>query len=411
MSSAAEPNRGLKILVAVLAVSFIAGLILPLVIDDVVAESSGPDAYSRSALGHLAFAELLRELGHDVGLSRSRSAAKTDVGGVLVLAEPKIDASEESSRRFQDIISAARSVVLVLPKRSGSTDTEDTSRISNQRIISLSRVERVLNAAGIDAEPQRPTTRADFSTRTEHFASGRPEIDDIQLLVGGDLEPLLASPDGVLIGLRPGMVPLLVISDPDLISNRGLRLGDNAALAVAAIDLMMTEPGPIVFDESIHGYRISSSIFEELFRFPLIVATLHGIIWLGLLFWARSGRFGSPLPTPPALAPGKGFLVENTAALLRFGGHAGWGTRRYVADTIQEVSEALRVTDSHDEKARVRLDRLAAVRGVSVDLGQLERELEVMERRGRGRARRSAAIARAAHRWRTEMLDGPRETR
>ncbi len=57
-----------------------------------------------------------------------------------------------------------------------------------------------------------------------------------QLVRGDDLQPIVSSERGMLIGeLNERGRRIWVLSDPDVISNHGLARGGNAALAVASI--------------------------------------------------------------------------------------------------------------------------------------------------------------------------------
>ena len=55
--------------------------------------------------------------------------------------------------------------------------------------------------------------------------------------------------------------------------------------------------------------------------------------------WSATARFGSPLPARPAVMPGKMALIDNTASLLRFGGHGAAILRRYADATLRDVAQ------------------------------------------------------------------------
>jgi hypothetical protein len=57
-----------------------------------------------------------------------------------------------------------------------------------------------------------------------------------------------------------------------------------------------------------------------------------------VIAWLAAGRFGAPLAPPPAIAPGKAFLVENIASLLAFGGHDALSLRRFVQLRVQQAA-------------------------------------------------------------------------
>jgi hypothetical protein len=80
-----------------------------------------------------------------------------------------------------------------------------------------------------------------------------------------------------------------------------------------------------------------------------------------VIAWLAAGRFGSPIAPPPAIAPGKAFLVENIASLLAFAGHDGVSLRRFLQLRVQQA--ARRFSQSVDYAAAVAL--LAARAGAA----------------------------------------------
>src|SRR5207245_1471038 len=125
--------------------------------------------------------------------------------------------------------------------------------------------------------------------------------------------------EGLLVALTPSGV--LVVADPDLVNTAGLGRGSNAAIARHLFVDVLGAKG-LVVDETLHGFSHAPSIWGELFDFPLALVTLHLAAVAALAVWAALGRFGKAQKVPPRVAPGKRALIENTAALLGYGGHA-----------------------------------------------------------------------------------------
>src|SRR6185436_16030104 len=111
--------------------------------------------------------------------------------------------------------------------------------------------------------------------------------------------------------------------------NHGLARGDNAAIALAAIEAERPVGGVVVVDETLHGHVAAPSLWRELFDFPLSLATLSVLLALAFLLWAAMGRFGKPRPDTRPLGAGKRYLIDNTAELTRHGGHAAHALERY----------------------------------------------------------------------------------
>jgi hypothetical protein len=186
-----------------------------------------------------------------------------------------------------------------------------------------------------------------------------------------------------------------------VLNNAGLRRPENARFVVELID-KLREGGPVIVDETIHGYQQSTSLFRLLFKFPLILATLQMMLCVLVAMWAALVRFGPRRAPRPPLAPGKEFLIRNTATLLQFGGHHAEALQRYLAATVQQVRTALNAPVGLSHTALVEwLERIRVVRAGTVALPALE---EAVQRRG---LTPSAVLELAAtiHRWRMEMIN------
>jgi len=111
-------------LAGVATVSLALGLVL-LVIQPGGGEvsSSAADSFSRSALGHRAFVELLRANGVPVLVSRYASADRAGLSALLLVAEPHLDATDPGrARRLAAMSRGVRTTLLVLPKWTGRED-------------------------------------------------------------------------------------------------------------------------------------------------------------------------------------------------------------------------------------------------------------------------------------------------
>jgi hypothetical protein len=295
----------------------------------------GPTVYSKSAIGHAAFYSLLDDLQVPVSSSETGSGSRLAPDSVLVIAEPRSDPA--TLEEVQAMLSA-RAVLLVLPKRSGEADPKRPNWLGQDRLVSSSDVKRVLQLV----DPRASVVRVDEigSWPPGQFSSGEAVIHPAQLIRSASIQPLLAGPEGVLVGeYRRGARRIIVLADPDPISNFGLARGGNAALAVHTIELLRAGAGgEVIFDEFVHGFADRSfHILGILFQFPFLLVTLQMAFAVLLLVWAASSRFGTPLEPPPAIDAGKRSLIETGARLLDRRGHCFALTERYYGAQVRDA--------------------------------------------------------------------------
>ena len=295
----------------------------------------GPTVYSKSAIGHAAFFALLEDLDIPVRTSDAGSGGHVTSDSVLFIAEPRSDSETLDEVRA---MLAADEVVLVLPKRVGEADKKRPNWLGHDEIFSAEDVERVLRLV----DEKASVVRVDgFDPLADsHLGDGRPVIHPAQLIRSSVIKPLLASPDGVLVGeyQRRGR-RVIVLADPDLISNFGLPRGDDATVAVRLIEYARRgHPGPVVFDEFVHGFADRPfHILGILFQFPFLLISVQIGFAVLLLLWAAGGRFGAPPESGPAIAAGKRSLIETGARLLDRPGHAFGLTERYFEAIVRDA--------------------------------------------------------------------------
>jgi hypothetical protein len=387
-------------------VSLCASALLGVFSDAFEVPSFGADAFSRSAIGHHAFVRLLRTLGRNVVVSRSRTAEK-GAGAVVIVAEPLLGpavAYGRSRAQLREILEEAQGVLLVLPKRTGIPDRLRPSWLGGALLDTPEAGRQVLEAADVTGQVVRPEASAEW-----RGSLPVPELPEPQLVVSTSLVPLLESGGRVLVGERTGEgARLLVLSDPDVLETHGLGKGRNAELVAALIERL--DPGgraAIVVDETLHGHELQPSLAQELLRWPLAIATLQAVLALALLAWAGLVRFGRPRRASPALSPGTAFLVENTADLLREGRHLAPALASTWRAAKEQIVRALRAPGEPPADLDAFVARLAAARGRAGELDALERRIVQLT------ARRPAAhdvlrAAHAIHAFREVMTHGAR---
>jgi len=389
----------LTVVIGVAAVSLGITVALTLVGDDPGENrSAGVDGYSVSAIGHKGLVRLLEKLDVPVVVSRSDSGDKAK-HGLLIVAEPTVtdDASRE---RLTRLVASAPNTLVVLPKWYGAAE-RGKAWLEDARLLPIDEVAPVIAALELErtATVERPAAPVDWVI--DHRFT-RPAIREPQLISTQGLNQIAADRGGhQLLGqiTREGGT-LTVLADPDVLNNFGLRTAENARFAIELIDELRHD-GPVVIDETMHGYAQQPSLVRTLFRFPLVLATLQVLVCAVLAVWAAMVRFGPIRAAAPPIAPGKDFLIRNTAALLHYGGHHTHALNRYLQLTTQAVRHALHAPSLAPAAMTAWLERVRALRGGQISLVRLEQAVEFADTPAR-----VVEVADQVFRWRMEMTDG-----
>lgn len=386
--------------IGVVGASLVVAVVLTVLGDDLGDQrSAGVDGYSVSAIGHRGLVQLLDQLGVPVVVSRSDSAARAS-HGLLIVAEPTV--TDDASRaRLAALVDAAPRALVVLPKWYGSVE-RGKRWIDDANPLPESDITAVLEALDLD---HITVHRAIAPVIGLAWQGLRPVIREPQLVAGEALTAVVAGPGGDrLLGKRKrDGRELYVLSDPDVLNNVGLRDPENAQFAVQLID-DLRDGGPVVIDETMHGYARTPSLVRALIRFPLVIATLQVLVCAVLVVWAAMVRFGPRRAAPPPIASGKDFLIWNTAALLHHGGHHTHALRRYLALSVAAVRHALHAPALPPDAMTAWLERVRRARGGRISLTGLECDVEIA-----ATPARVVDVADAVYRWRKDMTDGADE--
>ena len=374
-------------------------------------DSTGADAFSRSALGHKAFVELLHARHIPLLVSRHASAERAGRGALLLVAEPRLgEEGAARERRLKSMLASARTALLVLPKWTGRPDPQRPDWIGPVSPVGDEEIQRLLAAASVPASVTHladPLDRCDGSDAV--VAWPQPQLLSA---TSGDLRAVVTCRGGVLLGevTRPGGQRLFVLSDPDVIANHGLGGGDHARLALDLLAHARSAGQTVVVDETLHGHERPPVLWRELFAFPLLPAVLQGLLALTAFVCAGLGRFGAPVPAPPALGSGKSLLIDNTAELLDRAGHSAHTLGRYMEAAVADVARALHAPPALGGGALRRwLQGVGRRRGAHVDVERLEAQVERARRAPHAASRTILAAAQRIHRWKEEMLRGPQD--
>nr|MEE4269497.1 DUF4350 domain-containing protein [Candidatus Krumholzibacteria bacterium] len=417
MTQGVFSSRTLLLLVGLCSLSLVVGLVVGIFQEEIGGvRSSGADAFSYSALGHRGFTRLLEESGVPVLVSRSNSGAKAGPEGLLLVAEPDlISQGFLREQKFLEMLAGRAATLVVLPKRTGAQDPGNPAHLASVTDLPTTQTQVVMDALGVTGTLVRNVGHTRDLSWGQRAWPGRPFIDDVQLVDSLNLEPLLASEHGILLG-RVKEDPfhpenyvggVFVLSDPDLMANHGLGLGQNASIMLKIINDLRGPEGVVVLDETLHGHEVSPSVFRSLFRVPLVFVLMQLLVVGGMLLWLANGRFGSPGAVPSSRKQGLDFLLDNTAELLEYGGHGPFVLGRYHRAATAAVCRRLHLDlPVSSPAARKRLMNITAVRSPSFKFAKIESQVPATAADKDARSQRVLALARAIHRWQQEMTHG-----
>jgi hypothetical protein len=373
--------------------------------DDNAIDSVGPIVQSRSALGFAGIADILEQIGTPVIHTRYRSREKLGDGGVLVIAEPRLD---PRSLIAANRLMGAKSVLLILPKWEGVEAKDHPGWIGNAELSPPFPVQMALYLVDSDAEFQR----GPGADHWDHNEIGpRPVLAaPMQFIMSEKLHPVVSQANRILVGeLKRKGQRIFVLSDPDVLSNHGLENPANAAFAVALIGALRTGEGPVVFDEALNSVGASGpNILGQLFKPPLLPGVLLAIAAAILLLWATMPRFGAADPPAPALESGKRGLIDNIAALVGFSRRRSLIVVRFVEATVQDVARQLHAPRGlAGDDLTAWLDRVGRARGVEIGCAAAVEQANAVTMTKRADPAALVAMAQTISRWKQEIINGP----
>ncbi|MCB9832749.1 MAG: hypothetical protein H6807_09765 [Planctomycetes bacterium] len=389
--------------VLLIALPFVLFLILPQITEPAPSERVESDSFSKGALGHALLYDALEESGWKVERLRQTPRRNRARGEVVVIAEPQWLTEESAEEILADLSIGDCAAVLVLPKR--RPVLYQNGELLQTEIIPESEVGQIMHAFAADLELRRPETvdpGEDYWTALPVIGAV-PRIRDLQLVSGPNLFPLVECRDGILVGVYSHWgSDILVISDPDLIANHGLGSVDaHVLLATWVFRRMALGRTTIYFDEVVHGHDYENGFWRRMMQYPLVLVLLHGILVMAVLVWAAARAFGPRLPQPPAVPPGKAFLVDHVASIIRLGRHDDYLVLRYLDESLREVAGRVHVESGPLKQIEERLAARSRARQLDFD----PKKWREAARRGKKSA---VDTALEIHRWKEEMIHGSR---
>ena len=369
--------------------------------------ASMTNSYNASAVGHAVLYEMLRRLDFPLSRRLGGQPVPRGRGALLVLAEPDSGMLAESGAEL--LSSPCRR--LILPKWRGVEDEKHPGRIAEAEPLPVETAARTYltfaDGAGTVVRTLWPSA---WAVNELGVTPAGGEV--IQLVRSAKMRPVVGTKAGMLVGeLREGESRVWVLSDPDVLSNHGLVRGDNAAFVIALLAAIRGEGpgragGPVVFDESLHGFRQpEETSLRLLFSFPFSLVVLLICASGALLALAGARRFGVPQRAIPAGSSGTEELIANSARMLDYAGYQDMTLRRYARMTLRAAGHALHAPPGLDERAlAVWLDRIGRARGVEASCAEMLSEIDRTPSGGRRALERLFTLAGNMHQWKEEML-------
>lgn len=364
-------------------------------------KQAAANSFSYSALGHRGLVELLGTLDIRTRVNQRDLASSSDTTN-LIVAEPHLHLLGE---RVVETIQASESVLFVLPKWVGKQSLDKTDNVSSVTLLSKKYVGEVVDKLTngfvvVRTEGEPPSWQLNgFDTQ--------PTIKDAQLLRHVNATPLISSTDGsLLMRMEINGNSILILSDPDLLNNHGLSKGSNADLVVSIVTKNLgVSSVPVLFDETLHGFRLEPNFWRAMLAMPFVVASLAAFITVIMLIWSASNRFGAPFRSTKDVAVGKRRLIENSVRLILRGQRGKEILGRYFHNVVRQVEETLHVPDHLNGQDRINhLDGIASARGLEVTLTVLSKEKDLLLNSSTVSDRGSLRLARQISRWKQGML-------
>ena len=307
--------KTILLVAAVGILAFVAMLVLGAYAPDLrTGRNGGTHALSNAATGFSGIVRLAQATGRNPVVARSEAMFETDD---LVVLTPQMGATQMGhilDRR------RAKPTLVVMPKWATAPHPTRSGWVRAGGFKPSWDVERTL----APAHPMKVERRRSGG-RPLRTVPGQAPADlrfiapgPLQTARGPDTVPILTDETGRPVLVKVGGGPLYLLTDPDLLSNRGMADRRQAGSALALLDFLNSaEARSVTFDVTLHGLGQTRSPLRLLFDPPFLAVTLAVAAALLLAGLQAVARFGPPRRPQRAIAFGKAALIDNAAALVR----------------------------------------------------------------------------------------------
>ncbi|KIC41338.1 hypothetical protein RA27_10975 [Ruegeria sp. ANG-R] len=265
---------------------------------------------------------------------------------------------DEYDLRFDAVLEKANrlSTLVILPKwRSGMRLTGLAHPVLLSRRQNIEILLQQLTGQNDARIEYARTPFSDFDYFDEGDVQLSAQIYAAQLFTSAACAPLIGSPDAMLLAECPlagveGDARVLVLSDPDLLNNHGLRMGDNATIARSLLsslagkrNIMIDYSREVWFSDPNENVRYERS-WSDLKRFfdpPFLTLWLGGVLALALFVWRGSQRYGPVQTEDSTDTSAKSLAVQARARLMRLSDQDGALIGEYAKARLAASASAL----------------------------------------------------------------------
>ena len=339
------------------------------------------DSYSREAVGHRAFFEVLKglkltplryrkEQGLDqvraplflimpevLGSFHLRMDRIKDLRKLLEKTPSRLKQGERLQKAITSRIQQGLHTVVILPK--WRIETSFATRTMEAKLLDLDFLRGYLHGFLPSTLPSPRIGRLD--TRDEHAWSqtkGAPLNTELafaqHFLLGEEQahsssehahwEAWLGDAKQALVIASKQKTPkegrLWLVADPDPISNFRMDRSDHSYIFYTLIrDGLKADT--IVLDEVSHGHGQHLSLRDELARFPNILLSIHACLLLLLAAWLGWVRFGVPLLPRPHPLRGPKEMLAITSRVLADGKRRPALVASYLLCLLEDIAQLL----------------------------------------------------------------------
>lgn len=269
---------------------------------------------------------------YDTALGRDRDPPRTKEE--LVFQQDEYDLTWSPIWEKADMVPT----VVVLPKwRSGMRLT----KLAHPALVSSGEdIQRLGRTIVAGADFNFAYARTPFSEFTYVGADGQRRgaiLYAAQTFSSSQCRPLVGSIEAMIVGdcktrAGDGSARIILISDPDLVNNHGLTLGDNAFIVRDLVKVFAGDKR-VLLDYSRRNWLTTGNersererTWADLWRFfspPFTLIWLGGVLVFALVLWRAGLRFGPSAPGLRRMGASKTMAIAARARLMLMSGRAG----------------------------------------------------------------------------------------